>query len=537
MASLRGRAASPVSSDFVFDLDTPLLQLSPQDRFTLRDACQGVHVFGGIGSGKTSGSGKALASAYLRAGFGGLVLVAKPDEVERWADYARANGRANSLILFGERGGGSFNFIAYELARQGADGTGSVVECLMRILEAARLSNSGGTHSNNAFWEDTTRQLLRNTIPILYAATGTVRIPDIIRFVASAPMSMEQLRDADWQSSSFMFQNLAAARTRPQRPLDPGDFDKIAGYWHDEFSQLDPKTRSNIAISLSTVLDRFNRGRLNKAFCTGTSLVPELTFHGAIIVMDMSALTWNEDGIIAQQLFKYMWQRAVLARNALPQQHRDRPVFLWADEAQYFVNGFDTDFHSACRSSRACSVYLTQSLPTYYAKMGGDNAKAKADMLLANFVTKVFHNNADPETNRWAADTLGRILQQRASYNEGQNTSRSMGLNEGENASWGSSSSYGWSKDAQGNVSSSGSFGTNRGGGDSSGRNVGRNTGDSVTQGYSETMDYMVEPGAFGRMLRTGGPANNNEVTAVWFQAGKRFAESNGNSLYVTFKQ
>src|ERR1700759_2635658 len=57
---------------FVRDLDTPLLQLSAVDTFTLRDACQGVHVFGGIGSGKTSGSGNALAAAYLRAGFCGV---------------------------------------------------------------------------------------------------------------------------------------------------------------------------------------------------------------------------------------------------------------------------------------------------------------------------------------------------------------------------------------------------------------------------------------------------------------------------------
>ena len=68
-------------ADYIANLDAPLLRLSHKDVFTLRDACQGVHVFGGIGSGKTSGSGKALASAYLRAGFGGLVLCAKPDEL------------------------------------------------------------------------------------------------------------------------------------------------------------------------------------------------------------------------------------------------------------------------------------------------------------------------------------------------------------------------------------------------------------------------------------------------------------------------
>src|SRR5580698_1197535 len=109
---------------YVSDLDTPLLRLSGQDYFTLRDACQGVHVFGGIGSGKTSGSGKALAGAYLRAGMGGLVLCAKPEEVDLWLSYCKANGRADSVVLFDETHG--FNFIAYELSRLGLAGLGSI---------------------------------------------------------------------------------------------------------------------------------------------------------------------------------------------------------------------------------------------------------------------------------------------------------------------------------------------------------------------------------------------------------------------------
>ena len=522
---------------YVSDLDTPLLRLSSVDTFTLRDAVQGVHVFGGIGSGKTSGSGQAIASAYLRAGFGGLVLCAKPEEVDHWLGYAKANGRANSVILFGDRGGGGFNFITYELARQGADGIGSVIECLMRVLEAARLASPNSGQGSQQFWDDAMRQLLRNTIPILYAATGTVRIPDIIRFVSSGPTSLEKARDAGWQKQSFMFCTMLDAMDRPVRALHPDDAEKIGSYWLDEFAQLDPKTRSNIAISLSTALDRFNRGRLHRAFCTETTLVPELTFHGAIILMDMSALTWNEDGIIAQQLFKYMWQRAVLSRNALEPRHRDRPVFLWADESQYFVNSFDTDFQSTCRGSRACTVYLTQSLPTYYARMGGEHAKHKADMLLANFVTKIFHNNADPETNRWAADTIGRVIQRRGSYSEGSSTGRSYGMNEGDSRNWGSSSSYGSSTDARGHSSSTSNYGNNYGEGENTGRNRGLNRGDSVTGGYSETMDYEIEPGEFSRELRTGSPANGGTVTAVWFQAGKLFRDSRRNYLMARFQQ
>lgn len=520
---------------YVRGLDTKLLRLSPRDHFTLRDACQGVHVFGGIGSGKTSGSGSAIASAYLRAGMGGLVLCAKPDEVETWVRYARANGRGNSLLLFGDKGGG-FNFITYELARQGMDGLGSVVECLMRIIDATRLAGGSGGSGREPFWDDAMRQVLRNTVPILYGAIGTVRIPEIIRFVAEAPTSLDQLQDAEWQRDSFMFQTLVAAAKRPAAAIGRADYEKIAAYWRFEWAQLSVKLRSSIAMSLSTALDRFNRGRLQRAFCAETTVVPELTFHGAIIVMDMSALTWNEDGIVGQQLFKFMWQRAVLARNALEPRHRDRPVFLWADESQYFVNGFDTDYQSACRSARACTVYLTQSLPTYYAKIGGDQPKHRADMLLANFVTKIFHNNADPETNRWAADTIGRSLQRRSSYNESQSYGGSMGMNTGESTNWGTNSGSGYSTSSQGGSSNSHS-GSSRGAGDSWGRNRGRTNGESYGGGYNETMDYEVEPADFARSLRTGGPANGARVTALWFQAGKRFHDSQRNFLHVGFAQ
>ena len=158
-------------------------------------------------------------------------------------------------------------------------------------------------------------------------------------------------------------------------------------------------------------------------------------------------------------------------------------------------------------------------------------------MLLANFVTKVFHNNADPETNRWAADTIGRIIQRRGTYSEGESSGRSLGMNAGENSSWGTSSNYGSSSDGRGNNSSNSGGGSNRGGGESWGRNRGRTTSESTRGGYSETMDYEIEPGDFARALKTGGPANSNNVTAVWFQAGKKFNDSSRNYLLTRFQQ
>ena len=75
------------------------------DSYTLRDGCGGMHVFGGIGSGKTSGSSQILAGAYLCAGMGGLVTTVKPEEIESWRRYMTEHGRGNSLIIFDETEG------------------------------------------------------------------------------------------------------------------------------------------------------------------------------------------------------------------------------------------------------------------------------------------------------------------------------------------------------------------------------------------------------------------------------------------------
>jgi hypothetical protein len=61
--------------------------------------------------------------------------------------------------------------------------------------------------------------------------------------------------------------------------------------------------------------------------------------------------------------------------------------------------------------------------------------------------------------------------------------------------------------------------------------------GGSSSGGYSETMDYEIEPADFARCLATGGPANGGSVTGLWFQAGKRFEGSQRNYLHVSFRQ
>lgn len=518
-------------------LDVPLMALNGEgDTVCFRDLAQNIFVTGVTGGGKTSGPRKQVLLTLMNMGAGGIILCAKPGEAEEVRALCMQAGRLASLIVWNGRNHG-FNFLEYMLAKLGADGTSSAVEYLMRVIEMVRGASALPAGNGDAFWLDELRVLLRYSLPIVHAATGTLRLADILAFIRSAPTSQEQFVDPDWQKDAFFFQCFMAARGR----IDDAAGARIANYWKHDFARMDAKLRSNILAGFA-MLDRFNHGWLAHALTGESTLVPALTFHGAIIVIDTSRATMGEDGIILQLIFKDAWQTDVLGRNALDPVHRHRPVFCCADECQEFVTSTDADFLAMSRSSLATTIYLTQSLPSMYAKLGGANARDRAHHLIANFGIKIFCANSCPETNEWAAKTLGRSLQSRASYNASEGNNVSYGVNMGDGSNWGTSSGTG------GNISfnseqsgftygTSWNNGRSSGGNESRGRNRGEGSNSSVTHGHSMVMDHILEPGAFARMLKTGGPANGNRVSAIWFQAGRQFRASGGNALLVEFAQ
>ena len=53
---------------------------------------------------------------------------------------------------------------------------------------------------------------------------------------------------------------------------------------------------------------------------------------------------------------------------------------------------------------------------------------------------------------------------------------------------------------------------------------MGRGVNESRTEGGSEAMDAIIEPNEFSR-LKTGGPANDNKVSAIWVKSGASFVD------------
>ncbi len=394
-------------------LDSVLCSFSEEDHFTLRDACQGVQIFGETGSGKTSGSGKLLAQSYLSAGFGGLVLTVNPDEADRWRRYAAATGRSEDLIFFGPTHPHAFNFFTYE-AQNALKGVGlsrTLANLFQTLAELETTGSDSSASLNEGFWKRELDKIVIHAINLLRFAGEEVSLQAIYDVVLTAPQSRDDVAKQEVREASACLQAVEKAQKRAAsgeiKNGEHYDCFLATRYWEGEFPDMDERPRTSIQASFSGIAMRFLSERFRSLLCEQTTLTPEVCFDGKIIILDLPVKLHSSQGVFAQAVFKYCWQKAVERRAVGPDA---RPLFLWADEAQYFLNSHDVLFQSTARSSRVCTVYLTQNLPSYKYTMGTRGGQL-AHSLLGNLTTKIFHRNNCAHTNSYASELFAKSWQ------------------------------------------------------------------------------------------------------------------------------
>ncbi|ESQ82997.1 type IV secretory system conjugative DNA transfer family protein [Asticcacaulis benevestitus] len=522
------------------DLDKPLLKLSAHSHWTIRDSFSHVLALGTTGSAKTSTTIKYITKSMLAAGYGCLFCVAKPEDVPTIKALCKQTGRMSSVIEITQTEG-AFAFLAWELARTG--NINSVIDLLDHVLEIMRNSGPAPGKSGEEFWGATRKAMLAASIPIIYYATGEVRMSSLLAYVRSAPTSLQQMKDPEWQQRSVFYRMFSMVAERleagPVEGFDDEAAERIMDYWR-EMAVLDTKTSSNILINLTTALMHFEQSPLlSKMFCGDVSVVPEMLFHQAVIILNIPVQTYGVDSQIAQKIIKFCAMRALLSRHGLDTRQSQTPVAIICDEAQNFLHQ-DAEFLAQCRSSFVSCVFATQSIPTLRAKIGGDNPHDRAEHLISNFNTVILHSSACPVTNDWFSRKIGKSLQRRDNFSEGFGTNSNYGMSMNEGRNWGRSSQVGGSSSSGSGGTSSGSSwssGTSSGESDGRSRNRGTGTSENVSQGYSLQMDFTHDGGEFAK-FRTGGPLNKRRVDALLYMSGRRFVESGGAcTLMLEYRQ
>ena len=471
-------------------LDKELFLWRNGDTYTVRDAIEGNLILGGLGSGKTSGSGKWFAEHYLKNDFGMLVMTAKRSEKDLWVKYCKKYSREKDLVIFSPDSNQYFNFFDYVSNGDNKNITHNIVDVIMDVIKTG---NQNGHEADKEFWVNSLQELIVHAVE-LCLITKNKKLKHISQIVQSAPRNMEQLNNPKWRQSSKCFRLLEHSARQLKDQSDTPKVNeirerlaKIDDYFLNRFLHLSEKTRSIILQYFTGFADRFLRYPLLELFSSKTTVTPRDTIKRKIVVIDLPILVYGKIGRDAQLLWKFLWQQEMQKRKIIPS---SRPVCLWADEFQFLVNPEkDVQFQSIAREYRACTVYITQNIPNFQINCGsGEIGKTRFKALAGNLGTKIFHANADMETNTYSADLIGK--------------------------------SYIWT--------------------DSHGETFG--DGFSFNSGQSESLEHIVAPSEFTK-LKTGGAQNNFNVEAYVHRQGKTFKSTEDNQnigsshKLVTFKQ
>jgi hypothetical protein len=473
--------------DDPFDPLHTLLWLSEKDPYRLVDAMAGTAIWGGNGGGKTSGPGQALLRAFMRAGMGGLILCVKPDEYEMVRSYAEKEGRLKSLIRFSpESVEWRFNFMEY-LLRSTARGGGrsaNIVKTFIAIQDSLDRGDDAGAKQEK-YWKNVLSQLLLSAVDLCLLANPeeSLSVQMIHEVITSAPISRAQALDHEWQDTSLCCRLIDRAYLNDAlTPRQKSDLALTAKFFTKEFPGLPDDTRGSAVSTFTTMADGFLRGDMAELFSTGLNVVPEMTLEGAIWVLDLPLKLFGQIGLAAQILITHIWCEAVERRDTKANR---RPVFLWADEAHNFVNEHLVSFQTTARSSLACTVLLSQSLPNFYWAMGGEQkGKPLTESLMSVLQNKIFCASACPKTNEWAAEIFAK--------------------------SWQSKSNFGVNHDAKG--------------------------GRSSNSGATQSREFNVDPADFITLAK-GGPQNRYIVQSIIFGGGRVFRSTGTTALRTQFHQ
>ena len=282
-------------------LSYPLVQLSRRDAWTVQDALENTIIFGETGGGKTSGSGDAIARAMLKAGFGLLITSHKADERERWMRLCKETGRARDLLIVHPKERWRCNLLEYQFVRagEGAGHTENAVEMFMTLAESRY--QHGKRTTSDAYWTEAARRLLRHLLDALIAGGEPVSMDNLQAVLQGLPFPDAAARTACYPPGSFLDACLSQATTREQQgqPMLT-TAQALRGYFEREWAAPGAERQNaGVLSTLQSILDPLQSGPIKELFFTTTNFVPDFVRQGAVILLDLPVLEWEQIGLMA----------------------------------------------------------------------------------------------------------------------------------------------------------------------------------------------------------------------------------------------
>ena len=210
--------------------------------------------------------------------------------------------------------------------------------------------------------------MLRNTMTVLQMAKQPITLENIHDLIISAPSASRPGLSEKGYCVDLMDVSI------PQEKWVLPEYQIAKTYFLEEFASLDERTRSNTISSFSVTADAMQRGELARCFSSPESSLrlEDIYRKGKILICDYDQKSWGRLGQYAAGIIKFCFEMMIERREDISEPDA-RPIFLWADECQFFAIDYDQKFQTTARSSRTMTVYATQNLGNLFDGYGKDN--------------------------------------------------------------------------------------------------------------------------------------------------------------------
>jgi hypothetical protein len=386
------------------------------------DLLEHVLATGGTGSGKTRSFLLPLVESILKR-FGGqpdtkaamMLMDAKGDMAELASLCVRRSGRADDLCLLGQNGNCWFDLFAL------FDGDPTRVSNF--LYETLEERGSGGPSrggSNESFWEENARRLLRSATTLAKANSGLGL--GGLAGISSAIIRIFEVRthsedDAADEAVETILNEVESARDAGLVPED--ELQTLSEYIKNDVRHGNPNTWAIIANMARNYTSHFSSPELQSLFTEQPGrrrILPETVIdEGLLLIVNLSPVIYGESATPFRMAIKKAFYERILQREHLcvikdgqPRRINGiRPILCVMDEFHTTLNArgraADAYFLDRAREFRCMCILASQGISAINSVLGDKNL---LDHLLNNCRTKFFFANDCPQTSDYF-ETLG----------------------------------------------------------------------------------------------------------------------------------
>lgn len=381
------------------------------------DLLEHVLATGGTGSGKTRSFLLPLVESILSR-FGShsetkaamMLMDAKGDMAELASLCAQRSGRMEDLCILGQNGNCWFDLFAlFE-----GDPT-RVSNFLFETLEERGAGGPTRGGSNDSFWEENARRLLRAAASLAKSSSGTglgglAGISSAIDRILTVRFSHDE--EASDTALEKLVEEIESSKTAGRLPVDEAL--SLSAYLKNDVRHGNPHTWGTIANMARNYTAHFSAPELQGLFAEMPGrrrIIPQMVIdEGLLLIVSLSPVIYGEAATPFRMAIKKAFYERILQREHLCVMQNDRPrrinrvrpILCVMDEFHTTLNArgrsADAYFLDRAREFRCMCILASQGISAINSVLGDKNL---CDHLLNNCRTKFFFANDCPQTSEY----------------------------------------------------------------------------------------------------------------------------------------